>query len=87
MSWILYALLTLACGLLAICIGLFVFYLRMAPQPARLDTVLDLMDSVQRLREARVLEEARRAEFSSFLTLPLLSSRLAPTFPTPYHLL
>ena len=79
MSWILYALLTLACGLLAVCIGLFIFYLRMAPQPARLDTVLDLMDSVQRLREARVLEETRRAEFSSFLTPS------SPLFPPCSH--
>ena len=68
MTWITPALLTLACGLLLICIGLFICYWRMAPQPAQLDTVLDLMDSVQRLREARVLEEARRSEFSSFLT-------------------
>ena len=68
MTWIVPALLTFACGLLLTCIVLFICYWRMVPQPARLDTVLDLMDSVQRLREARVMEEARRSEFSSFLT-------------------
>ena len=84
MNWIIPALLTFVCGLLALCIVLLLCYWRMSPQPARLDTVLDLMDSVQRLREARVMEEARRAEFSSFLTP---SSPLCPcllyTSPSP----